>query len=215
VRKKDGTAVGLKAVDTVIAHKKEFPDWRGADSSAGGRPSAISEAQKQDLVDVVFAEKGRAVVTVKYCKRKLPFLRPLNNVTVCSYLHDAGLAWLTRPLKTAVPPSHKQQRLDYCNWVLSKQQRTLDRFAYTDGTTFYLACGPVEFEGKRRAGLGKYVWRMANGKDGLHTDNVGSSLCSKSQGKPVKIWGFFGVVDWSTMCCQKMWIAEGRRRQPT
>ena len=33
---------------------------------------------------------------------------------------------------------------------------------------------------------------MSSGKDGLHTDNVGSSLYSKSQGKPVNIWGFFG-----------------------
>ena len=95
VHKKDGTAVGLRAVDKVIAHKNQFPDWRGTDSSAGGRPSAMSEVQKQELVDLVFAEKGRAVVTVKYCKRKLPFLRALSNVTVCSYLHDAGLAWLT------------------------------------------------------------------------------------------------------------------------
>ena len=87
-------------------------------------------------------------------------------------------------------PAHKALRLTYCNWVLSRHQTTLERFAYTDGTTFYLARGPLEHEDKRRAALGKCVWRMSNGKDGLHDDNVGPSLYAKSQGYPVKIWGF-------------------------
>ena len=33
---------------------------------------------------------------------------------------------------------------------------------------------------------------MSSGKDGLHGDNIGGSLYAKAQGKPVKIWGFFG-----------------------
>ena len=40
-------------------------------------------------------------------------------------------------------------------------------------------------------GFGKYVWRMANGKDGLWEANVGPSCYAKSQGLPVKIWGMF------------------------
>ena len=32
---------------------------------------------------------------------------------------------------------------------------------------------------------------MANGKDGLWGENIGPSLYAKSQGKPVKIWGYF------------------------
>ena len=52
VRKKDGTPVGCRAVDRVIAHKKQYPDWRGGDSRAGGRPPAISDAQKKELVDL-------------------------------------------------------------------------------------------------------------------------------------------------------------------
>ena len=40
--------------------------------------------------------------------------------------------------------------------------------------------------------LGKHVWRMANGKDGIWDKNVGPSLYAKSQALRVKIWGFFG-----------------------
>ena len=90
VFKKDGTAVSQKAVEKVIATKKQYPGWRGADSRAGGRPPAISEEQKQELIDLVFKERGGAVVTVKYCRKKLKFLRPLAPSTVCRYLHEAG-----------------------------------------------------------------------------------------------------------------------------
>ena len=67
----------------------------------------------------------------------------------------------------------------------------LKRFAYTDGTVFYLARSEAELEDKTRLCLGPYVWRMANGKDGLWDAHVGPSLYAKAQGKPVKIWGFF------------------------
>jgi len=41
-----------------------------------------------------------------------------------------------------------------------------------------------EAEEKRRQALGPFVWRMANGKDGLFTDNIGPSLYAASQGHP-------------------------------
>ena len=44
---------------------------------------------------------------------------------------------------------------------------------------------------KMRLALGKHVWRMATGKDGLWDDNVGPTVYAKAQGLPVKIWGFF------------------------
>ena len=46
-----------------------------------------------------------------------------------------------------------------------------------------------EQEDKKRQALGPYVWRMASGKDGLFTDNVGPSLYAAAQGRPVRIWG--------------------------
>ena len=67
----------------------------------------------------------------------------------------------------------------YCAWVLKQRQTFLDSFAYTDGTTFYLARGPAENEAKQRVALGPCVWRMASGKDGLWDENVGPSLYAK------------------------------------
>ena len=72
-----------------------------------------------------------------------------------------------------------------------EMMEAMRRFAYTDGTTFYLARGHVDKHDKNRAALGPHVWRMANGNDGLWDENVGPSLYAKAQGLPVKIWGMF------------------------
>ena len=47
VRKKDGTAPQMNAVDKVIQRKAADPDWRGEESSAGGRPSSIDDGKKR------------------------------------------------------------------------------------------------------------------------------------------------------------------------
>ena len=89
-----------------------------------------------------------------------------------------------------MPPQYKEARIDYNKWILGRHATTLRRFGYTDGTTWYLAHGPVEQATKKRAALGKRVWRMSNGKDGLWDDNISPSLYAKGQGKPIKISGF-------------------------
>ena len=139
----------------------------------------------------MFADRGKAKATIPYCKKRLLFLREVNRKTVERALQDAGLQWLRRRIKTAVPRSHKPARLEYANWPLTRSHATLRWFAYTDGTTFYLARGATEHEYKKRVALGRSVWRMANGKGGLWDANVGPSLYAKAQGRPVKIWGFF------------------------
>ena len=64
VKKKDGTHPSLKAVDAVLAKRKANPKWHGEDSSAGGRPRSLTTEQAEELVDLVFAERG---------KRKSPY----------------------------------------------------------------------------------------------------------------------------------------------
>ena len=82
VVKVDGTPPSLNAVDMVIAHKADNPQWRGAVGQSSGRPQSLSEAQKKLVLGLVFEERGRAKVTVKYCKQVLRFLRKLSRKTV-------------------------------------------------------------------------------------------------------------------------------------
>ena len=70
---------------------------------------------------------------------------------------------------------------------------TLSRWAYTDGTVFYLARTVVEQASKKRAALGPFVWRQANGSDALYEDCVGPSQYWKAQGRPVRIWGLLAA----------------------
>ena len=189
--KKDGTAPTLRTIDALLAKCRDNTDWRGEDSSGGGRPTAMTAADHESLKKLVFAERGKAVVTVPYCKKRLPRLRKVSDETVRVALHRTGLAWMTRRVKSSVPKNHKEARLQYCRWLLKRRAPTLDRYAYTDGTTFYLARTEEENESKQRAGLGRYVWRMASGKDGLWDENIGPSCYAKGQGRPVKIWGLF------------------------
>ena len=144
------------------------------------------------MLDLVFAERGKTKVTIPYCKKKLPFLRAVDNTTVGRALHEAGLKWMARRQKRWAPAESKRQRIQYSKWILSRRQSTLDKFAYTDGTTFYLARGPADKQDKKRVALGKFVWRMSTGADGLFDENISPSLYAKAQGLPVKIWGFLG-----------------------
>ena len=274
VTKTDGSPPTLRSVEATLARARDVPEWRGKDSTAGGRPRELSDAEQKQLVDLVFAERGRAKawasetthtpgraewvgpgragrgpgpeytsrsgpkectpagaqahgtrarpgeihqpgapaepgpgpgparprvcllplalkVTTSYCKRLLPFLRRLSKQGVCNALHRAGLAYLRRRRKSIVPPEWRARRKVYCRWLKRQPQGKLNRYAYTDGTTFYLARGAAEDEDKRRAALGPSVWRMSSGKDGLWDENIGPSLYAKAQGLPVKIWGFF------------------------
>ena len=94
VNKKDGTRPHIRAIDAVLAKKREDPEWRGQDSQAGGRPRALTDAQQRQLVALVFKNRGRAVVTTAFCKRRLRFLRKVCSQTVCNALQAAGLKWL-------------------------------------------------------------------------------------------------------------------------
>ena len=188
--KKDGTRPTLGCIDKVIGRKTADPDWRGEESRAGGRPSALSDNEKKMLVKLIFKHRGQAIVTVSYCRRKLTFLKKVSVTCVEAALHDAGLAWLGRRQKSWLPPVHKEQRLAYCAWLKARHQQTVDRFAYTDGTTWFLAVGPSDAGDKKRVALGKRVWRMSSGKDALWDDSISPSLYAKAQGRPIKIWGF-------------------------
>ena len=73
--------------------------------------------------------------------------------------------------------------------ILKKQQGTLEKFCYTDGTVFFLGRTKEENEQTQTAALGSRVWRQVDSSDGLWGDCVGPSAYSKAQGIPVKVWG--------------------------
>ena len=191
VKKTDGTHPTLRAVDAVLANERNDPDYNGENSRAGGRPRALSAAEAKRVVQLVFAERGKARVTAAYCRRRLPFLRRVSEDTVRKELQRAGLAWRRRRRKTSIPHDWRKKRVTYCKWLLTLPSDDVNRFAYSDGTVWFLARGPVEEHDKKRASLGPSVWRMVDGKDGLWDDNIGPSLYANAQGRPMKIWGFF------------------------
>jgi len=190
VRKKDGTRPRLRCVQAVLQKKKKEPRWRGDDSRAGGRPKTLPEETQQALVQFLVTKRGTMRVTAAVCKRFVPSARKVSNKTVVRTLKAAGLAHLPRRKKRSVPKEWREKRVQFCNWILSRRASFLKRFAYSDGTTFYLARGAAEQGDKKRAALGPKVWRMSDGKDGLWDENVGPSCYAKSQGQPVKLWGF-------------------------
>ena len=75
IKKRDGTHPCLRAVAAVLTKHAAEPKWEGEDSKAGGRPRALTVRQAKELVDLVFAERGKVKVTTPYCRRRLPFLR--------------------------------------------------------------------------------------------------------------------------------------------
>ena len=119
----------------------------------------------------------------------LPDWRALSKHTIERRLGEAGLAWLRRRKKALVPTAHKPARLLWAKWVARRPPAELARWAYTDGTCFYLARSSGEVEDKSRAALGPYVWRQASGNDSLYEECIGPSACWKGQGVPVRVWG--------------------------
>ena len=192
--KADNLPVGKTAVDETIARMEREPSWRGADTGAGdgrGRPPELDEEDMEEIKELVFDNNAKACVTTTFIQRKIKRLRAVSRWCISRALEVAGLKWLVRRDKRTVPKEHVAERKEYCHWILSKRQDFLNRFAYTDGTSFYLARTDAELADKQRMGLGKRCWRMASGKDGLFDENVGASMYAKAQGKPVKIWGLF------------------------
>ena len=192
IAKPDGQTPCHQSVADVVKQAKGHGgfEWDGEPGTTSkSRPRTTSTALDKAIVKVVFKHRGRAVVTVNYIKKVLKAARKVSNKTLQRRLCEAGLAWLRRRRKSLVPAAHKTARLEWATWVLARTAVTLAQWAYTDGTTFFLARAQNEFEDKRRAALGPFVWRQANGDDGLYEECIGPSAYWKSQGYSVRVWG--------------------------
>ena len=191
VPKPDGAAPSPVAVQQTIGMAKENNgmQWNGEVCAASGRPRATTDALDKEIFRLVIKHRGRTVVNTNYVKKKIKAARALSDRTIQRRLVEAGLRWLRRRKKSFVPKLHLESRLKWSSWVLGRTVSTLKRWAYSDGTVFYLARCESEVQNKVRAALGPMVWRRADGKDSLWHDCIGPSAYWKSQGKPVRVWG--------------------------
>ena len=163
--------------------------YKGERLTGSGAPRKTDKQLDAKIVRCVFKHRGRSKVTVKFLRKQFPSLKRLGNTAIEQRLHEAGLMYMRRRRKTLVASKYKPERLEYCRAVKRKRQDTLDKWAYNDGTTFYLDKGATDNEHTQRQALGGYVWRQADCSDALYDECVGPSGYRKAQGIPVRIWG--------------------------
>ena len=120
-------------------------------------------------------------------------MRKLSDSLVLKRLHEANLAWLRRPQKSIVLKPYLEDRVQYSHGVKRKHQSTLEKWAYTDGTVYYLDRSSAEAEDSKRRSLGTHVWRRSDNSDAKYQDCLGPSNYSKGQGIPVKVWGMLAM----------------------
>ena len=187
--KADGkTQWSAKAVQNQIDKLEEKPTWRGERMEGSMRPRKTTAKQDAQIVRLLFKLRGEQKVTVAVLRKSLTWARSLSDTALGERLHDAGLAYLRRRRKCLVPSKYVKDRLRYCEVVKRKHQQTLDQWAYSDGTVFYLDRTEADNESTQRAALGTRVWRMADGSDALYYDCIGPSSYCKGQGVAVRIW---------------------------
>jgi hypothetical protein len=171
-------------------HKlRDDPHWRGEREKGFGAPRKTTKKQDKQMVAWLLKERGKQKVTVSRLKKQFPYLRKLSDTLVEERLDDAHLKYLRRRRKCIVTSAYLQGRVDYCQGVKRKHASTLDKWAYTDGTVYYLDSCDVEHQHSKRRSLGTHVWRRSDNKDALYEECIGPSSYSKGQGIPLRVWG--------------------------
>ena len=188
--KPDGKSMwSVVAISGVIQRLQEQPHWRGERCVGSGAPRKTTKKQDRELVKYVLAQRGRQKITVARAKRQFPYLRALSNSLVEDRLAEAELAFLRRRRKSKVSAIHLPARVEYCHAVKRKRQSTLEGWAYTDGTVYYLDRTKSEHEHSEQAALGAMVWRRTDGRDAMYQECLAPSEYNKAQGRPIRVWG--------------------------
>ena len=177
------------AISHCIAKLEADPLWRGERAQGSGRPRETTRKQDKQIGKMVLKWRGRVKVTVAWLKKEMPWLRQFSDSLVEERLAEIDLRWLRRRKKSLVSSKYIIPRIRYCKKVIKMHQKTLDRWAYSDGTVFFLDPTAAANEQTQRRALGPFVWRKADRSDALYADCVGPSCYNKAQGAPVRIWG--------------------------
>ena len=189
VQKSDGSPISMQGMVDAIDKLQANKHWRGEREEGSGRPRVTSARLDRAIVNAVFRRRGREKVTVHWLKKRLISARRVSDSTLEARLHEAGLQWLRRRRKTLVPKKYKRSRCEYADRIKKMHRTTLERFAFTDGATWYLDKTDEAYESTQRAALGNSMWRKTDRKDALWADCVGPSSYAKAQGEPVRVWG--------------------------
>ena len=97
---------------------------------------------------------------------------------------------MRRRNKSLVTAGYLDKRISYCESVKRKADEMLLKWAYTDGTVYYLDRSQEEAEDSKGRSLGTHVWRRSDNRDAMYQECIGPSAYSKGQGTPCKVWGF-------------------------
>jgi hypothetical protein len=197
VKRADGrTCFGETAILNCMAKLEANPLWRGEKSDRSGRPRKTTTKQDKQVVRWLLKQRGKQRVTVSTLKKEFTFLRPLSDSLVEERFFEEELKYLRRRKKSIVTEQYLGERVTYCKGIKRKHQSTLERWACTDGTVFYLDRIDAAAEDSFVRSLGPYVWRKSDNKDAMKQECLGPSSYSKGQGAPVKVWGMlaFGVL---------------------
>jgi hypothetical protein len=188
--KADGkSSFGETAIQNCMNKLTQKPEWRGEREEGSGPPRKTTTNQDKQMVKWLLKERGKQKVSASRIKKQFPFLRKLSDTLVEERLRDANLSYLRRRKKSIVTKEYLKPRVEYCQGVKRKHQSTLEKWAYTDGTVYYLDRTDAEAEDSKRRSLGTHVWRRSDNKDAMYQECLGPSSYSKGQGIPVKVWG--------------------------
>ena len=187
---------GETAIQNAMKKLRENPGWRGEREEGSGAPRKTTPKQDREVYKWVMANRGARKVSVTSIKREFPYMRQLSDTLVEERLHEFDLEYLRRRKKTMITKEYLAPRVEYCQGVKRKHDSTLQKWAYTDGTVYYMDRDDVEHESTKRRALGLFVWRKSDNSDAMYEACIGHSGYNKGQGTPVRVWGMLaaGVI---------------------
>jgi len=183
------TTFSETAVANCMSKLKSEPLWRGEREEGSGAARKTTPKQDREIVQWVLDNRGEVKVSVSRLKKQFVYLRGVSDTLVEERLAEASLEYLRRRDKPIVTKQYLQARVDYSLSVKRKRDSTLEKWAYTDGTVYYLDRSEDEHENSKRRALGTHVWRRSHNKEALEQDCIGPSSYSKGQGFPLRVWG--------------------------
>ena len=144
-----------KAVKTCMDALSADPSWKGERGEGSGAPRKTTSRQDAQVVAAIYKYRGVFKVTVAWLKKRYMWARELGNSVIEDRLDKAGLSYLRRRGKSVIDAVYIPERLGYCDMVKRMHQSTLDRWAFTDGTVFYMDRTAGEHGHSQRAASGQ------------------------------------------------------------